>query len=248
MRSTIWAAEKIKRHLRIPQILNINEHHWPCVTSSEDGTFPGIGDRLTVKTCLTLEICYCSWCNHMYTINPNGSLTCWALLELPQHTQMHYFCNSQIELLLYNPNSPTRKPGRSERVGDRLSHALLVRCHLYIESGPSGWLLNSKMIWCIMGKMQPTIGLRTVVSSSHHPFAANTCGPECRWHWNDSAWIWLASLNEKFKGTQCSHVEKWPSSWCIFHRGVRFFYSASYTSTQVHIGHRKFCVLCHVLW
>ena len=126
MRSTIWAAEKIKHHLRIPQILNINEHHWPCMTSSEDGTFPGIGDRLTVKTCLTLEICCCSWCNHMYTINPNGSLTCWALLELPRYTQMHYFCNSQIELLLYNPNSPTRKPGRSERVGDRLSHALSI--------------------------------------------------------------------------------------------------------------------------
>ena len=127
MRSTIWAAEQKKRHLRIPQILNINEHHWPCVTSSDAGTFPGIGDRLTVKICLTLDICCCSWCNHMYTINPNGSLQCWALLELLRHTQMHYFCNSQIELLLYKPNSPTRKPGCSERVGDRLSHALLCR-------------------------------------------------------------------------------------------------------------------------
>ena len=161
MRSTIWAAEKIKRHLRIPQILNINEHHWPCMTSSEDGTFPGIGDRLTVKTCLTLEICCCSWCNHMYTINPNGSLTCWALLELPQYTQMHYFCNSQIELLLYNPNSPTRKPGRSERVGDRLSHALCYsrnplwhKSVLYILSI---WMINanheftSKVIACVIG-------------------------------------------------------------------------------------------------
>ena len=57
---------------------------------------------------------------------------------------MHYFCNSQIELLLNNPNSSTRKPGRSERVGDRLSHALTssqIPCPLIgyiIRTGCSG--------------------------------------------------------------------------------------------------------------
>ena len=96
-----------------------------------------------MKICLTLEICCCSWCNHIYTINPNGSLTCWALLELLQHTQMHSFCNLQIELLLHNPNSLTRKPGRIERVGERPSHALAT----WVKSSVWKWAFTKALAW-----------------------------------------------------------------------------------------------------